>query len=248
MDMRHFIALCLATVLVLGAGVAGAHTSLDLPDGGEVFTTGDEVLIRWHISIGHDLQNWDLWYASDASGLHTLCVDQEGPAWIPIVMDIPPTCTDGGGGCGVPGGCTMEYLWTVPEGIDSDPMKIRVRLDHSGADYYDVSNEPFTITPPTAADAPQVARLRFLGNHPNPFNPRTVIVLSLKDDARAELSIYDVRGSEVWSADLTGFGPGTHQLVWEGKNAEGITLPSGVYFYRLVSGPSVATRKMVLMR
>ncbi|MEN8008347.1 MAG: FlgD immunoglobulin-like domain containing protein [Candidatus Krumholzibacteriota bacterium] len=97
---------------------------------------------------------------------------------------------------------------------------------------------------PTAAPLP----FRLEQNTPNPFNPRTVIVFSLKDDSRANLTIYDVRGSQVWSADLSGYGPGTHQLVWEGQDNNGTTLPSGVYFYRLVSGVSAATRKMVLMR
>lgn len=97
---------------------------------------------------------------------------------------------------------------------------------------------------PSAAVLP----FRLEQNTPNPFNPRTVIVFSLKDESRADLNIYDIRGSQVWSADLSGFGPGKHQVVWEGQDKSGSTLPSGVYFYRLVSGTSSATKKMVLMR
>ncbi len=97
---------------------------------------------------------------------------------------------------------------------------------------------------PTAAPLP----FRLEQNTPNPFNPRTVIVFSLRDASGADLTVYDVRGNMVWSADLSGYGPGTHQVVWEGQDTSGTTLPSGVYFYRLVSGSAVDTKKMVLVR
>jgi hypothetical protein len=97
---------------------------------------------------------------------------------------------------------------------------------------------------PTAAPLP----FRLEQNTPNPFNPRTVIVFSLRDGSRAQLTVYDVRGNQVWDKDLSSFGPGTHQVVWEGQDASGTTLPSGVYFYRLVSGSVVDTKKMVLVR
>ena len=97
---------------------------------------------------------------------------------------------------------------------------------------------------PTAAPLP----FRLEQNTPNPFNPRTVIVFTLRDGSRTDLTIYDVRGNQVWGADLSGYGPGTHQVVWEGQDKNGTTLPSGVYFYRLVSGSSVDTKKMVLVR
>jgi flagellar hook assembly protein FlgD len=97
---------------------------------------------------------------------------------------------------------------------------------------------------PTAAALP----FKLEQNTPNPFNPRTVIVFSLRDDSPASLMVYDVRGNQVWKDDLEGFGPGTHQVVWQGQDSNGTTLPSGVYFYRLVSGTAIATKKMVLMR
>jgi len=85
-------------------------------------------------------------------------------------------------------------------------------------------------------------------NAPNPFNPRTVISFSLADGARAEIGIYDLRGNLLWKKDLSDFGPGRHQVVWQGKDSSGVSLPTGVYFYKLTSGKSVATRKMVLMK
>jgi hypothetical protein len=97
---------------------------------------------------------------------------------------------------------------------------------------------------------PTTAKLPFEleQNVPNPFNPMTVIHFSLSTNERAELSVYDIRGRLVSRQDLSGFGPGRHQVVWEGRDDAGRSLPSGIYFYRLVSGHDTATRKMVLAR
>jgi hypothetical protein len=97
---------------------------------------------------------------------------------------------------------------------------------------------------PTAVRLP----FRLDQNVPNPFNPMTVIHFNLATGDRAELSVYDIRGRRVWRSDLTGYGPGRHQLAWEGRDQDGQALPSGIYFYRLTSGGATATRKMVLAR
>jgi len=55
-----------------------SHITLDSPNGGEVFLTESTIPISWHITITHDLQNWDLWYSTVGSG---------GP-WTPIAMDL----------------------------------------------------------------------------------------------------------------------------------------------------------------
>ena len=57
-----------------------------------------------------------------------------------------------------------------------------------------------------------------------------------------------LRGRLVWRQDLSSYGPGRHQVTWQGQDGSGKSLPSGLYFYRLTSGASVATRKMVLAR
>jgi hypothetical protein len=234
--------------MILWAGAAFAHTSLDLPDGGELYHPGDEVLIQWHISIGHNLQNWDLWYATDAPDLYTSCTNQSGPTWIPLAMDIAPECTNGGGGCGVPGGCTMQYTWTVPDGIDSDAVKIRVRMDNVNADYYDVSNAPFTITPSTAVDSPAAAALRFEGNHPNPFNPKTEIRFSLPGAGRAVVSVYDIAGNRVAVLMDENRQAGSQSVIWEGKDDAGHALPSGIYFARVESSGEAVTGKLTLLK
>ena len=86
------------------------------------------VQISWHVTISHDLQNWDLWYS----------VTGDGGPWIPIATDLPP----GDGSVGAP----HTFLWTVPA-EDSNQVRVRVRMDNGGVDYFDISDADLTVVP-----------------------------------------------------------------------------------------------------
>jgi hypothetical protein len=85
-------------------------------------------------------------------------------------------------------------------------------------------------------------------NYPNPFNPETTIRYSLGREGFTRLAIYNVRGQKV--ADLVSERQpaGQHEVTWKGVNASGDLVSSGLYFYRLVAGDHVETRKMVLLK
>lgn len=70
-------------------------------------------------------------------------------------------------------------------------------------------------------------------NYPNPFNASTTITFALPCKGGTTLCVYDITGrliTEVFNDDLD---PGRHACVWNGCNANGATLPSGVYLCRL---------------
>ena len=80
-------------------------------------------------------------------------------------------------------------------------------------------------------------------NYPNPFNPSTIISWQSQVSSWQTLKIYDVLGNEIAT------------LVNEEKPASeyevefnSISLPSGIYFYRLQAGEFVETKKMVLLK
>jgi hypothetical protein len=85
-------------------------------------------------------------------------------------------------------------------------------------------------------------------NHPNPFNPGTTIRFTLPEKALATIRVYDVSGRLVETVLARELPPGPHRVVWDGKNRNGDSVASGVYFYSLVAGRHTATRKMVLLR
>jgi hypothetical protein len=85
-------------------------------------------------------------------------------------------------------------------------------------------------------------------NYPNPFNPTTSISFFLPDRAHVDLSIFDVSGRRVRALVNRTVESGRHAITWDGRNGAGRSVGSGIYYYRLVSGKRVLTRKMVVMR
>jgi hypothetical protein len=242
--------LALAALLV--PQVASSHIVFLSPNGDEVYSAGDVVHIRWCIAISHTLENWDLWYDTAQPGVTTSCVNASGDFQV-IALDVAPTCTEAGGGlCFLDPDppCCMDYFWTVPEGIDSDQVKIKVRMDNAGTDYYDVSDAPFTITPATTSplvSGPSAFALA--QNEPNPFFPDTRISFVLDPGkAAARLAVFDVRGALVRTLVDGVLSAGPHTVEWDGVDDAGAPVGSGIYFYRLEAGARVETRKMVRMR
>lgn len=84
---------------------------------------------------------------------------------------------------------------------------------------------------------------RLYQNYPNPFNPVTKIIFDLPKEGYTEFRIYDVTGKEIWSQMTGGLKPGKYEYSF---NA--LTLPSGVYFYRITSGNFSDVKKMMLIK
>ena len=92
-----------------------------------------------------------------------------------------------------------------------------------------------------------------LANYPNPFNPETWIPYHLSKDADVTLHIYAVNGTLVRTLTLGHQAAGMYQnrsraAYWDGKNAFGEKVASGLYFYTLTAGDFTATRKMLIWK
>lgn len=85
-------------------------------------------------------------------------------------------------------------------------------------------------------------------NYPNPFNSQTTIKYHLPTGGRIVLRIYNLMGQEVRTLVNGKEGPGTFTTSWNGKDARGRDVPSGVYIYRMVAGGFTQSRKLILMR
>ena len=92
-----------------------------------------------------------------------------------------------------------------------------------------------------------------LSNYPNPFNPETWIPYHLATDAEVVLTIYNVRGVAVRKLTLGHQPAGVYEsrgraAYWDGRNAVGEPVASGLYFYTLTAGDFTATRKMLIAK
>jgi photosystem II stability/assembly factor-like uncharacterized protein len=74
-------------------------------------------------------------------------------------------------------------------------------------------------------------------NYPNPFNPSTTIQYALPKDARITLAIYNVLGQKIAELRNEVQNVGYHEAVWNGTNAAGVHVASGIYMYRLEAKP-----------
>jgi hypothetical protein len=80
-------------------------------------------------------------------------------------------------------------------------------------------------------------------NYPNPFNPTTTIIYSVPTSSDVRLTVYDILGREVKVLVNEKKGPGVYTSTLNAGR-----LASGVYFYRLVAGSNIITKKMLLLK
>ena len=92
-----------------------------------------------------------------------------------------------------------------------------------------------------------------LANYPNPFNPETWVPYHLAKAAEVTLHIYAIDGVLVRTLSLGHKQAGIYEhqaraAYWDGKNAQGERVASGIYFYTLTAGDFTATRKMLIRK
>ena len=92
-----------------------------------------------------------------------------------------------------------------------------------------------------------------LANYPNPFNPETWIPYQLAKPAEVKVSIHTADGKLVRTLSLGQLPAGVYQdkdraVYWDGKNEQGESVASGVYFYTLKAGEFAATKKMLIRK
>jgi len=104
-----------------------------------------------------------------------------------------------------------------------------------------------TAVDDSAPDA-TIAALTLRQNHPNPFNPSTVIAFALPTARQVDLAVYTVDGRRVTTLVSEPLPAGHHEIVWDGRDGGGRRVASGAYFYRLRAGDEVQVRRMVMVK
>jgi len=92
------------------------------------------------------------------------------------------------------------------------------------------------------------AGMNLLGNFPNPFNPNTTIRFTAEKAEPATVTIYNQKGQMVKNYIVPVTLKGINNLSWDGKDENGRSVSSGLYYFRLKSGSYSSTKKMVLMK
>ena len=92
------------------------------------------------------------------------------------------------------------------------------------------------------------ARLSLSPNYPNPFNGRTLIRFELPEEASAKLVLFDLTGQRLRSLVEGRFTAGSHVAMWDGRDAEGRVVASGVYLLELRAGGRVQHQTLTLLK
>ncbi|MCC6398708.1 MAG: T9SS type A sorting domain-containing protein [Bacteroidetes bacterium] len=85
-------------------------------------------------------------------------------------------------------------------------------------------------------------------NYPNPFNPSTVLEYQVPTPAQVEISVYNLLGEKVATLVNEVKEPGYHSITWNATGANGQTVATGIYFYRMHAGDFVSTKRMLLVK
>ena len=89
-----------------------------------------------------------------------------------------------------------------------------------------------------------------IGNYPNPFNPSTSISFSLEKPENVVIDIYNIKGQlvrKLYNENVTKINQRI-DVLWDGKNNNGASAASGVYYARMIAGKHSELKKMLLLK
>jgi hypothetical protein len=114
------------------------------------------------------------------------------------------------------------------------------------------SNGPTTVnvalSAVTAVGSPGLPGFAIVGVVPNPFNPETSIRFALPEALAVTAEVWSVDGSRVTTlASNEVFPAGEDELRWDGRNARGERVASGVYLFRITTTLGRLTTRLVLL-
>jgi hypothetical protein len=103
---------------------------------------------------------------------------------------------------------------------------------------YAEDEETCIVQPNTSIDHEQdeyvPGMIKLNQNYPNPFNPKTTIEYTLPQKAFVELKVYNIIGQEIKTLVQKVQVAGAKPVTWDATNNNGMTVPSGIYVYRIV--------------
>ncbi len=175
-----------------------------------------------------------------AGGSLTLNVSVGGSAnlyqWLKNGMEIP--------------GATNE-VYTITDAVSDDGGNYVCRISNTIAialtlssktlhvEIQNTTSVPATLTPGDFALYP---------NYPNPFNPETTIQYDLPKQTLVRVIIFDALGRTIRTLVDQEQAAGTHSIIWDGRAYNGLTVASGLYFYKIEAGEFKQISKMVMIK
>jgi hypothetical protein len=146
------------------------------------------------------------------------------------------------------GANTTQKLLPAWNGLTDAPMTIQVDEDQDGTYDHEIMADIVLDVDDTQEEASLPGSYQLSQNYPNPFNPVTTIEYALPKRGRVIVEIFNVLGQRVKTLVDRVESAGSHTVTWDGTNASGRSVSTGVYFYRLQVADYTRTKKMLLLK
>jgi len=85
-------------------------------------------------------------------------------------------------------------------------------------------------------------------NYPNPFNPSTKFTVDVPRMTSVDVVVYDLLGRKIRTLMSGEMSPDSYQMEWDGTDGQGATVPTGIYFIRMIADEFSAVQKVMLMK
>lgn len=170
-------------------------------------------------------------------------------------------------------GCMQKLAWDLPPAnndsvswqlIAADSFNVNLRKAYWNYQLLDGSKRGMH-NPKYSIDVVRYSRLALIGiipissevptsfelsqNYPNPFNPTTKFRFSIPKQNDVRVIVFDILGREVKTlVNEKNLVVGKYEVDWDGTNYMGNQVSSGVYFYKIVAGGYVDTKKMIMLK
>ncbi len=187
----------------------------------------DEILLRWAVPSQTNNLGWEVYRSLDGEVFERV-------------------------GKLVPGEGTTDEFRTY-EFVDDEPLVAEVvyyylrQIDLNGAVTRSETIDVLLLATGLGEQVVPVAS-GLQQNYPNPFNPETTIRFDLAEGAFVSLRIYDGLGQVVRTLAESVLPSGSYRKVWDGRDARGLRVGSGVYYYELRAGTFTSMKKMTLVQ
>jgi len=192
------------------------------------------------ISNGKVILRWFTESEMETLGFHILRAEEEAGPFVRITTALIPCQGNGSGG--------SQYNFTDRN------------VEAEKGYWYQISEVcasgnshiwgPVCAISGAGSFVPEACRL--FSNYPNPFNPSTKIGYEISGEdgsIPAVLIVYNLCGQEIRTLVNNIEEAGSHSVVWDGRNSDGLDVPCGIYFYQLKVGDEfVEMKKMVKVK
>jgi hypothetical protein len=133
--------------------------------------------------------------------------------------------------------------YTIGQGNDPLNSVTEGKITSAFVQQFYQSNFDDSILPVEDIDDQIVNEFQLYQNYPNPFNPTTTLSFVIGQLSFVTLKVYDVLGREVTTIVNEEKPAGSYEVEFDASS-----LPSGVYFYQIITKNFNATRKMIVLK